>query len=154
MKLKHRKINGEIIEGILLAALAIAIMIVSLNMNSFGSWALSPGLVPLIMGVILLILSMTLVYKGLNKLKFVNKDSTGRSPGKIKLINVILISGITLLFLWLLPIVHFVWATVIYMAVLLLLLGERRWWAIVSISAGTTGFIYYIFGILLNVMLP
>lgn len=154
MKSKNRKINGEIIEGTLLAALAIAIMIVSLNMNSFGSWALSPGLVPLIMGVILLTLSMTLVYKGLKKLKLISRDSTGRSPGKIKLINVILISGITLLFLWLLPIVHFVWATVIYMAVLLLLLGERRWWAIVSISAGTTGFIYYVFGILLNVMLP
>lgn len=154
MKFKDKKINGEIIEGLLLAVLAIAIMLLSLNMNTFGSWALSPGLVPIIMGAILLVLSMVLIYKGWKKIRLVSREATEKSPGKIKLINVMLISGITLLFLWLLPIVHFIGATIVYIAILLFLLGERRWWAVILISAGTTGFIYYVFGILLNVMLP
>lgn len=144
-------VKGQMIEGVFFLVLAIIIAVMSLQLNTFGSWALAPGLFPLIMSVILAILGSSLTYEGIKKSKEKQKES---SDSKINWIKVLLVFAMTLAFVWVLPYFHFVISTIIYMTLMLLLLGERRWWVVSTISLGTTGFIYYVFGVLLSVLLP
>ena len=54
----------------------------------------------------------------------------------------------------LLPVLHFLPATVLYLAVLFFLLGERKVWKICASSAAGAAAVYLLFGVLLNVRLP
>ena len=50
--------------------------------------------------------------------------------------------------------IHFIAATVLYLLALFLYLGERTWWKLLLLSVITTGAIYVLFGMCLNVRLP
>lgn len=144
-------VNGQTIEGLLFLILAIVVAVMSLQLNTFGSWALAPGLFPLITSVLLAVLASSLLYEGIKKGKEKQEESSNE---KINWLKILLVFSMTLLFIWVLPYFHFIISTIIYMTLLLLLLGERRWWVVTIISLGTTGFIYYVFGVLLSVLLP
>ena len=144
-------INGNMLEGLMFLAVSIVIMVMSLQMNTYGSWALAPGLFPLIASVFLAVLSSALIYEGIRKR---NVEKTKSSDDKINWFKITVVFLLTLVFTWVLPLIHFVAATIIYMLLMLLFLGERRWWVVTLISLGTTGFLYYVFGVLLGVMLP
>jgi hypothetical protein len=61
---------------------------------------------------------------------------------------------LTFVYVWLVPIIGFIAVSIPYLALMLLLLGEKRWWLIGIISVGTTLGLYYAFGVLLSVYLP
>ena len=61
-------LNFQIIEGAFFAVIGVFIIVVSSGMNPYGSWSLAPGLFPLIMGVILLVLAISLIFQAVRRL--------------------------------------------------------------------------------------
>jgi hypothetical protein len=153
------RLNGEIIESIIFTILGLFIMISALNMNTYGSWALAPGLFPLIISILLLLLSLSLFLQGVKKNKK-ETEGTGEKKkekteeDKINWIGVLFVFGFSLLYCFTLPIIHFIPASLIYLAVMMFFLKEKRWWLVGIITAATTFGLYYFFGILLKVILP
>ncbi len=66
----------------------------------------------------------------------------------------LLIVALSFLYLFLLPKVHFVLASIIYLFCFMIILGERKWWVLGSISFITPFIIEFLFGNLLDVFLP
>jgi len=158
-KNREFRLNGEIIESIIFSVLGIFIMISALNMNTYGSWALAPGLFPLIISIILLLLSLSLFIQGIKKTKRVIEEPTEKKTEmedikKINWIGVLFVFGFSLLYCFALPVIHFIPASLIYLAVMMFFLKEKRWWLVGIITAATTFGLYYFFGILLKVILP
>lgn len=149
MKKKSILKNKNLLEGLILALLSIFFIIESLKLHSSGSWALSPALFPLIITVSTLLLSIRLIFKGLKERDIV--DSSKKIEDYKKLGFIIFIS---FLYLFSLPRIHFLFSSIIYLFLFLIILGERKWWVIVSISVLTPLLIQFLFGNLLNVFLP
>ena len=159
------RLNGEIIESIIFSILGIYIMITALNMNTYGSWALAPGLFPLIISIILLALSLSLLIQGIKKNKKQKEiigtiEKTKKIEGKeiednkLNWIGVLFVFGFSLLYCYTLPIIHFIPSSLIYLSVMMIFLKERRWWLVGIITGATTFGLYYFFGVLLKVILP
>lgn len=162
------RLNGEIIESIIFSILGIYIMITALNMNTYGSWALAPGLFPLIIAIILLLLSVSLLIQGIKKNKkgkeitdnIENIEETEKTEEKeieekkLNWIGVLFVFGFSLLYCYTLPIIHFIPSSLIYLSVMMIFLKERRWWLVGIITCATTFGLYYFFGVLLKVILP
>lgn len=68
--------------------------------------------------------------------------------------QLLLIILLSFIYLIILPKLHFVVATIIYLLLFLWILGERKWWLLVSMSVVTPLLIQYLFGNLLDVFLP
>ncbi|MCS7233330.1 MAG: tripartite tricarboxylate transporter TctB family protein [Synergistetes bacterium] len=134
-------------EGVLFLIISLFIIYHALSLHSFGEWALSPGLFPLILGVVLLILSVFL----LRKTYGVKKAERGSvSDWKTTLLSIVLCMGYILS----LPILHFNLSTIVYSFLFLLILGVRNILILTILPIGLTASIYYTFGVLLRVVLP
>jgi putative tricarboxylic transport membrane protein len=142
-------LNFQIIEGVFFAMIAVFIIAVSAGMNPYGSWSLAPGLFPLIMGVILLVLAISLIFQAVRSKSF-------KSGGfdKVDWLRITITMALTFIYVWLVPIIGFIAVSIPYLALMLLLLGEKRWWLIGIISVGAILGLYYAFGVLLSVYLP
>ncbi|MDD2334427.1 MAG: tripartite tricarboxylate transporter TctB family protein [Mesotoga sp.] len=142
-------LNFQILEGAFFAVIAVFIIVVSAGMNPYGSWSLAPGLFPLIMGVILLVLAISLIFQAVRSKSF-------KSGGfdKVDWLRITISMALTFIYVWLLPMIGFIAISIPYLALMLLLLGEKRWWLLGIISVGTTLSLYYAFGVLLSVYLP
>lgn len=136
----------ESIEGIILSLLSMFFLRESLKLHNNQSWALSPALFPLIITFVALLFSISLIVKGIHK-SSVNKDI-----GELKIM--LLIVALSFLYLFLLPKIHFVLASIIYLLCFMIILGERKWWVLGSISIITPFIIEFLFGNLLDVLLP
>lgn len=141
--------NGNLIEGLIIALLSIFFITESLKLYGNQTWALSPALFPLIITVSTLLLSILSIFKGLKE-----KNTNTQSSKKANFKRLGLIILISFLYLFTLPKIHFLLSSVIYLFLFLLILGERKWWVLVSISILTPLLIQYLFGNLLNVFLP
>ncbi|KUK93170.1 MAG: Uncharacterized protein XE05_1132 [Thermotogales bacterium 46_20] len=144
-----RRVNPQKIEGVFLSVIAVFVIVVSAGMNPYGSWSLAPGLFPLIMGIILLALAISLIFQGV-------LSKTFKSGGfdNVDWLRISFVMILTFVYVWLVPIIGFIAVSIPYLALMLLLLGEKRWWLIGIISVGTTLGLYYAFGVLLSVYLP
>lgn len=118
-------------------------------MNPYGSWALAPGLFPIVMGVIILALSVSLIIQAI-------KNKTWKSGGfdRVDWLRITVVLVLTFVYVWLLPLLGFIAVSIPYLALFLFVLGEKRWWLVGIIAAGTTLGLYYSFGVLLSVYLP
>lgn len=141
--------NNRLIEGIVIGLVSIFFIFESLKLHNNQSWALSPALFPLIITVSVLLFSIGLIVKSLRS-DYKEPDAV-KSEGFKRLALIILIS---FLYLIILPKLHFLTATIIYLFLFLFILGERRWWLLGIISIVTPLLIQYIFGNLLDVFLP
>lgn len=141
--------NNKVLEGIILSIFSLMLINQSFALQNKGSWPwiLSPAVFPLFISLTLFILSVVLI---LNGIKSNNDDDSKVENWK----NVIFILILSLGYLTILPIIHFVLSTIIYLVLFLLCLGERKWWLIVLISLITPIFINFTFGSLLEVLLP
>lgn len=140
--------NSKFIEGILIALTSLFFIGESLKLHNGKSWALSPALFPLIITVSILFFSISLIIKSLKEEDIAFDLKRGEI---IKLGLIILIS---FLYLIILPKLNFLYSTIIYLFLFLIILGERKWWMLVAMSIITPLSIQYIFGNLLNVLLP
>lgn len=141
--------NKKLVEGVVLFLTSTFLIFESLKLHNNKSWALSPALFPLIITLFILVLSVVLMFKGLREKK---TDIGTSSMGNSKKLGLVLL--ISFLYLIALPRLHFLLSSMLYLLFFLLILGERKWLTLVSISVLTPIFIEYIFSNLLNVYLP
>lgn len=141
--------NSSIQEGIFLIIFAALIINESLKYTKFSSWALSPALFPIMISCFIIVLATSLIINGIKE-----EDSKPKGTLIDKWKNPILVLALTIIYLILLPIFHFVTSTIIYLISLLLVLGEKKWYTIALISITTTMIIYVMFDLLLSVRLP
>lgn len=135
-------------DGLIFLAISIFVVYHAFSLHSFGDWALSPGLFPLILGLVLLIFSLVLIGRG-----SIGKDEAKRWSSldwKTTTLSIALSLGYILS----LPSFHFNISTLIYSVLFLLLLGVRSIPLLLTVPVGLTLSIYYIFGSLLRVVLP
>ncbi len=107
------------------------------------AWILSPWLFPLLLSVMALLLAAAL---------WTEKEENKRQERAWRLpLAVLLISAA---YAALLPLLRFLPASALYLAALLRLLGERRWWLIALIAVLLPLLLYALFGLGLQVRLP
>lgn len=121
----------------------------SLKLHNNQSWTLSPALFPLIITSLTFLFSMALIIRGI---KDKNVKQEGDSIENWK--RLLLVIFISIMYLIILPKLHFLLASIIYLLLFLLILGERKWWLLGVISIITPLLIQYLFGNLLDVFLP
>lgn len=141
--------NDKLIEGVLILALSIFFIKESFKLHSNKSWALSPALFPLIITIALVFLSSLLIVRSLDE-KIVDRGQVNRE----RFMKLGLIIIISFLYVIILPKVHFLIGSMIYLMLFLFILGERNWYLLATISIITPIWIQYFFGNLLNVFLP
>ncbi len=118
-------------------------------MHNNQSWALSPALFPIIITVLVLLFSISLIIKGI-KASNTKKEADNMDNWKQFLLIILL----SFIYLIILPKIHFLPSTIIYLFFFLWILGERKWWLLASMSIVTPLLIQYLFGNLLDVFLP
>ncbi len=142
--------NKDVFDGIILAILSIFFINESFKLHGNNQWSLSPALFPLIVASLVLIFSISQIIKGL-------KDKEAREESKMskenfnKLIGIIIISFV---YLFLLPKLHFLVSSILYLLIFMYILGERNWKILLGISIITPLLIQYVFGTILDVYLP
>ena len=138
--------KNALLEGIILLILSIIFTGESLKLRGEEALALSPALFPLIISISILILSIILIFKSFRERELLKKRDNIKP--------LLLIIGVSFLYLFLLPRLHFIVSSILYLLSFLFILGERRWKLILPISLITPLLIYFIFGNLLDVLLP
>lgn len=140
----------ELVFIVLLIIMGAAGFIYSLLLPTRGNIALSPGLFPGVVSLLLILLNsfflITSVLKG--KLKGVE---TGTEEGERSFAFIL---ALFLGYLILLYYVHFIISTIIFLLVSMFFLYKRFYWKIPVISVTAVFFIFYLFRYLLNVRLP
>lgn len=142
--------NKDVFDGIILAILSIFFINEAFKLHGNNQWSLSPALFPLIVASLVLIFSISQIIKGL-------KDKEAREESKMskenfnKLIGIIIISFV---YLFLLPKLHFLVSSILYLLIFMYILGERNWKILLGISIITPLLIQYVFGTILDVYLP
>lgn len=134
-----------------------------LFLYSKGLWvsdtpiSMSPYLFPFMIGAFFFLLALILLSQSLAaRGEGVSAAGAGAGEGRAKVDwkNVGIVILFSVAYCALLPLLHFVVATVIFLFGLLYVLGEKRLWLDAVLAVGTTAFIYVTFGLLLSVMLP
>lgn len=148
--------NKNIIEGIFLLIVSIFFINESFKLHGNSSWALSPALFPIIVMSLLLLFSLMQIFNGIkeerkNAEKIEEKEVIDNIKGYKKLIGFIIL---TFIYIIILPKVHFLLSTTLYLLSLIFLLGERNIKILLIISILTPIIVKFIFGNLLEVYLP
>lgn len=149
--MKYRK---GTVENSVFAVVGVAVIIGSVMLDNNGSLALSPGLFPLLLGCLILVISLLMMRR--DRKESVSQENAGsdeKHAGK-KWLKVLAFVGMTLLYIPAMQHLHFIIATVLYVCVAMLLLGERRWWALVFFPVAISLVIFYGFDKGLQVYLP
>ena len=140
----------ELVFTVLLIVMGVASFIYSLLLPTRGNIALSPGLFPGVVSLLLISLNsyylIVSIFKG--KLKGVE---TGTEGGERSLI---LTLALFIGYLILLYYVHFIASTLIFLLAAMFFLYKRFYWKIPIISVTAVFTIFYLFRYLLNVRLP
>ena len=152
--LKRYLKNSTIQESIFFMCIAAALISYAL-INHYEvelSWSMSPYLFPALIAVFLILLSVSLFFDGVQQMKEAVDDSKkADKAGVFKILTVTLLSVGYYIFL---PVFTFVPSTIVFLLVLMIFLGERRWYVYIPVSVVTAFAIYIVFGRMLHVMLP
>ena len=144
----------RLVESILFLAIGISLLFYSRGMwNARLEISMSPYLFPFMVGVSFTALASVLLLQSLG-VGIVLAPVVGVPGSRLDWVSVAVVTGFSLVYFLLLPVLHFLPSTVVFLFALLYVLGEKRLWLDAAISVGTTTAIYVSFGILLNVKLP
>ena len=143
-------------DSIFVGLCSVGLLIYSLYHHYFdkntSEWKTSPFLFPTLISVFGLLLTLSLVMDALHERRADKAEK--KAGGKKNLLGVLVLIAAALAYYFLMPVLHFTWATILFLAALFIYLGERKWWKIVLLSLITTGTVYVLFGMLLHVRLP
>lgn len=143
-------------DSIFVGLCSVGLLIYSLYHHHFdrntSEWKTSPFLFPTLISVFGLLLTFSLVMDALRECR--SGEGEKKAGGKKDPIGVLVLIAAALAYYFLMPLVHFVPATVLFLAFLFVYLGERKWWMIALLSVVTAGAIYVLFGLALHVRLP
>lgn len=135
-------------EAMVILLLSVAILFYAPSLHKGESIALSPALFPMLMGMVLLGLSFVLLWQSRSK------TEAPKPKSSICYQRVLLLCVLTVGYFVLLPIVHFMAATMLYLFLFIRCLGEKDLLLCTTVSVGTAIALYYIFDTLLSVRLP
>ena len=148
--------NANCQESLFVGLCSVALMAYSLYHHQFDrnttEWKTSPYLFPVLVSVFGLLLAVSLFADALHDVRA--QEQRGVAEGKKNLRGALVFIGASVLYYVLMPHIHFIPATVLYLAGLFVYLGERKWWKVALLSVITTGVVYALFGLGLNVRLP
>lgn len=136
----------EFIEAVIWLVLSVFVIIYGAGLHSGENLALSPALFPVITGGFMLVLSLTLMANAC-------KSETAK-PLEVEWVKIIFVTLLTIIYIALMPMLGFVAATMLYLCLMIYLMGEKDLPKLSAVAVGTSGLVYYIFGVLLNVRLP
>ncbi len=149
--------SGGLIEGILFLFVGAGLCALSVGFHDGGSIALSPALFPVIVTFMIAVFGVVIISQQLRKENRIT-DGTNASedftPTASNLKNMWLVFFLSLIYAFLLPHLHFIPASLLYLAVFFFLTGERRIPVLAILSAGTVGAVYVVFQKGLSVLLP
>lgn len=141
--------KSKVQDGLAFIILSAWIIKEALNYHKYGSWALSPSLIPIGIAGVMIFLSVVMIISA------IRNEETTKGVFSIKTLkNPMLVLGVTVLYLVLLPMIHFLVATCGYLVLMMLILGERKLLNIGLISVGIPLSLYGLFDVLLGVRLP
>jgi len=158
---ENKNLKKEGIQCLLFFGIGVGLMIYSLYQHSCFNidWVMSPYLFPLLISVFLLLLAFGLAAETMRDTKaeteqaeMGNRESPN-SKGIYRRQFFLSVAGILVYYLTM-PYLGFIFSSLLFLAAMFWLLGERRWQLILLLSAGITFVLYGIFHGLLHVMLP
>ena len=148
MHLKHPKFR----EGLLILCLGLILGIYSVCSFRTAvvqtSWIMSPYLFPLFLSVLTVLISLSLLWEGMREC---GTEHASHRP-KVKQTGIVLL--LCILYAALLPHLSFLPATILFLAVLIRYLGEKRLRIVVPVAVFTPLLLYLIFAVGLSVRLP
>lgn len=150
--LKNPNCQDSIFVGLCSLALLVYSIYHHFYDHNTSEWKTSPYLFPTLVSAFGILLAFSLLADALHDLQAFEKSA--ESAGQKQVRSVLVLIGASLIYYVLLPIITFIPATMVFLLALFVYLGERTWWKLLLLSGITTGVIYVLFGIFLNVRLP
>ena len=152
--------NKSVQDSIVALALGIALGVYSLY--SFQTtavhteWIMSPYLFPLLLATFAVAIAFSLFMEGRYEVVSMREQEEGSnvSVPKMDTKKLLCVIGLGIVYVLLINFITFIPASMLYLAAMIWLLGERRIWMIAAISVGMPLLLYVIFAVLLNVRLP
>ena len=142
--------KADLITGFVLLALSAYLIEEALRMPPSGTASPGAGFLPFWLGVLLAVLA---VIRILTAWRSVSTE-TSPFPGKKVLIDVGLVMGGLAVYIFLSEVLGFLVDTFLYVAFLMGIVQHKKWGTSLLVAALTTGGLYLIFQVLLNVPLP
>ncbi|MFA6846628.1 MAG: tripartite tricarboxylate transporter TctB family protein [Sphaerochaetaceae bacterium] len=149
------KKNQSIIESYLLIAFGLAVIVGSLRLDSFGELVLSPGLFPLLLGTLIVLIASLMLSRNIKlKAQEATSDEESHEAARHRWREVVLFVVVSLVYVLIMKYFHFLIATILYIFTTMWLLNERRWWSLITFPIAVSLIIYLCFDKGLNVYLP
>jgi len=117
-------------------------------------WKMSPSLFPILISVFLILLSVSLFFDGLRQIKNETSENKSAAAPVFMLKPVLVTIALSIAYFYLMRFIKFIPSTMLYLAGMILFLGEKRYWLIALIAVICTFSIYVLFDLALGVMLP
>lgn len=149
--LKNKTLQDGLAVLLLALALGVSSLYGFLTARVQTAWILSPWLFPLLLALLALPLSAALIREGRRELR--SGVPTEAKPVS-ELGNPAILVLLSAAYLILLGLIGFLPATALFLAALILLLGERRWWMIAAVAVLTPLLLYAVFALGLGLRLP
>ncbi len=152
--LKNKNVQDSIVILLLGLALGAYSLISFYTATVQTKWIMSPYLFPLLLSAFAILLSVSLFGEGRYEVSQARAGVVPAKPAKLMLVKVLVVVLMGIAYYVLISLVHFIPATVIFLAALIWYLGERRWWMIAIIAIVMPLVLYALFGLGLSVRLP
>ena len=142
--------------AVLLAGLALgAYSLVSFRRSAVQTaWILSPWLFPMLLAVFAAALAAALLWGGCRETAERRGAARADTPDGRGALRVLAVALMVAAYCALLPLMRFLPATALFLAALMLFLGERRWWSIAAVALASPLVLYALFALGLGVRLP
>ena len=146
-------------DGLVVTLLGIAFLAYSVNqfnaMSRKVNWIMSPYLFPMIVAGMAILLGIGIIVESRGKdEKQAKAESEGGRSTLRKTLDVVLVIVLAVLYDIALPYAVFIPSTAVFLAAMVLFLGERKWYIFVPVAVLTPLILYAIFRLGLNVRLP
>jgi hypothetical protein len=152
--------NKSVQDSIVALALGIALGVYSLYSYQSAvvrtDWIMSPYLFPLLLATFAVAIAFSLFMEGRFEVVTAREKEgkTDVSVARMDIKKLLCVIGLGIAYVILINFITFIPASVLYLAAMIWLLGERRIWMVAAISVGMPLLLYVLFAVLLNVRLP
>lgn len=147
--------NKTVREGlaVLTAGLALGVYSITSFRRSAvqTAWILSPWLFPMLLAVFAAALGAALLGGGCRETAESRNADKPDARGALRALAAALMVAA---YCALLPLLHFLPASALFLAGMMLFLGERRWWSIAAVAVAAPLVLYALFALFLGVRLP
>lgn len=140
----------DFVTGIVLLGFSVLIIVQARMLPLMGRWETSPGIFPTFLGACLALFSIILIAQSLRPREY--------RPGLViereVVCRFLMIGGLLVGYLFLLPYLHFLWTSAIFLFVLMYLLRAGKPLMLGIIAVSTSFVIQYAFTTFFRVVLP